>query len=88
MAKYTVQGYKFDNRFFKRIARVLWLKQRKSDSLVKKSEFLPYLFFKDRQDWLARGRPFVKSVESKSIPSIFKKEQLREERQERFALLA
>ena len=74
----------------------------KSDLLVKKSESLSSLFFKDWRDQFAHspsfvksygeqfphGRPFVKSDESESIPSIFNKEQLSKERRDQFALLA
>ena len=74
----------------------------KSDLLVKKSESLSSLFFKDWRDQFAHspsfvksygeqfphGRPFVKSDESESIPSIFNKEQLSKNLQKIWFFLA
>ena len=75
---------------------------QKSDSLVKKNDSFPSLFFEDRRDRFAHGCSFVKSDRSDSltvaffiksderelIPSIFKKERLSKEQLERLTLLA
>ena len=44
------------------------------------------LFCKERRERFAHGCSFLKSDESKSLPSLFKKERLSEEWQDRFAL--
>ena len=44
------------------------------------------LFCTERWEWFAHGRSFLKSNESELLLSLFKKEQLNEERQEQFAL--
>ena len=55
------QGWELAHWFFKRIARFLWTKELKSDSLGKKSELLPSLFCHEWCEWIAHGRFFVKS---------------------------
>ena len=54
------QGWKFALWFFEQIAHFLCAKERKSDSLLKKSESLPLLFCKERQSEMLTVAIFLK----------------------------
>ena len=71
------QGWEFAHRFFERIA--LFLKSHVSKSLT--VVFLLWATWANPS-----GRSFVKSDESESLRSLFKKKRISEERHERFAL--
>ena len=80
-------------------ANCLFFFKQKSNLLVKKSNSLTSLFCHERREQIANGcslvkshwsdsltmKLFLQSDESKLLPLLFKKEQLSEERQERFA---
>ena len=59
-----MQGWDFIHRVFEQIARFLWAKEQKSDSLVKKSKLLLSLFCHERPEQIAHGCSFVKSDKS------------------------
>ena len=95
-----MQGWDFIHRVFEQIARFLWAKEQKSDSLVKKSKLLLSLFCHERPEQIAHSRSFVKRDGSKSLMvalsfgatwaicsrSLFEKERLSKEQQEQRAL--
>ena len=56
---FLVQGWEFAHWLFKRFAHFLWVKERESDSLVKKSESLPLLFCHERPERIAHSREFA-----------------------------
>ena len=60
--------------------------EQKSDSFVKKSKSLPLLFCHEQPEQIAYDRSFVNSDWSKSLKSLFKREQMSKEWQERFTL--
>ena len=62
-----MQGWDFIHRVFEKIARFLWAKEQKSDSLVKKSKLLLSLFCHERPEQIAHSRSFVKRDGSKSL---------------------
>ena len=67
-------------------SNTLVLCERKSYSLMKKSELLPSLFCHERPERITHGRSFVKIDGSESLKVLFKKEQMSKEWREQFPL--
>ena len=92
-----MQGWEFAHRFFEPIAHFLWAKEQFA---CEKEQIAPFAilswakgvnrsrspFCKERQERFAQSCCFLKSNERESLPSLFKKEWLSEERREQFAL--
>ena len=78
-----VQGWEFAHWFFERMAGFLWAKVWFAQ---KNSEPLTVNFFKEWWEQFPHGCSFVQSNESKSLPELFKKEQLSKKQWEHFTL--
>ena len=67
-------------------SNTLVLCERKSYSLMKKSELLPSLFCHERPERITHGRSFVKIDGSESLKVLFKKEQMSKEWREQIPI--
>ena len=55
------KGWEFAHQFFTFSSNLLVFCERKSDSLLKKSESLPFLFFHEQPEQITHGHSFVMS---------------------------